>query len=53
MVIAPVVDAVPYGDVVAMVCLLCQRQFKSGPDLRRHNDLSALHKVRLSRRVLR
>ncbi|KAM0791595.1 hypothetical protein ACM66B_006038 [Microbotryomycetes sp. NB124-2] len=36
-----------YGDAVSMICLLCQRQFKSVDELRRHNSLSALHKSNL------
>ncbi|GAA5937958.1 hypothetical protein JCM1841_005036 [Sporobolomyces salmonicolor] len=35
-----------HGDPVTMVCLLCQRQFKTVEDLRKHNKLSALHKAR-------
>ena len=36
-------DDFPYGDPVRNICLLCQRQFPSAEDLKRHNDLSALH----------
>lgn len=32
-------------DMSRMACLLCQRKFKSEKDLRRHEDLSELHKV--------
>ncbi|KAK4047161.1 hypothetical protein OIV83_005613 [Microbotryomycetes sp. JL201] len=41
-------DEFEYGDAVSMICLLCQRQFKSIDDLRRHNNLSALHKSNLA-----
>lgn len=36
-----------HGDPVSFVCLLCQRQFKSVPELRKHNDKSQLHKAHL------
>ena len=35
----------PFGDPIKMTCLLCQRQFQSKDDLKRHNELSELHKV--------
>lgn len=40
-------DALPHGDPVTKVCLLCQRQFKTVPELEKHNRLSALHKAHL------
>jgi hypothetical protein len=34
-----------FSDLSRMACLLCQRKFKGEKDLRRHEDLSELHKV--------
>ncbi|KAI5481851.1 RNA-binding protein [Pseudohyphozyma bogoriensis] len=34
-----------YGDPIAFICLLCQRQFKAVAELTKHNRLSALHKA--------
>lgn len=51
---APQQDEFEHGDPVTMICLLCQRQFKTIDDLRKHNKLSALHKAhRLAARKAR
>lgn len=34
-----------FSDLSRMACLLCQRKFKSEKELRRHENLSDLHKV--------
>lgn len=34
-----------YADLSSLSCILCQRKFKSKPDLSRHQELSDLHKV--------
>ncbi|CAO3677555.1 unnamed protein product [Umbelopsis vinacea] len=36
-----------FSDLSRMACLLCQRKFKGEKDLRRHEDLSELHKNNL------
>jgi hypothetical protein len=36
---------IDFADLSRMACLLCQRKFKSLKELRRHDDLSELHKV--------
>ncbi|KAJ1329954.1 hypothetical protein BSLG_009847 [Batrachochytrium salamandrivorans] len=36
-----------HSDLSIMACLLCQRQFKSADDLRKHQIKSALHKTNL------
>lgn len=47
--VKPVVDEFPHGDAVKFQCLLCARQFNGTDMLRKHNEQSALHKVRLLR----
>ncbi|KAJ1310172.1 hypothetical protein OPQ81_006916 [Rhizoctonia solani] len=48
--IAPTpVDELPYGDPVAMTCLLCSRQFKSVEMLKKHSNESELHKTNLGK----
>ncbi|KAI8926959.1 hypothetical protein BC831DRAFT_206964 [Entophlyctis helioformis] len=37
-----------YSDLSIMACLLCERQFKSGDDLRKHQAKSALHKTNMA-----
>ncbi|CEP13444.1 hypothetical protein [Parasitella parasitica] len=36
-----------YADLSALACLLCQRKFKSKPDLEKHQAISELHKNNL------
>ncbi|KAI8061810.1 uncharacterized protein B0P05DRAFT_556710 [Gilbertella persicaria] len=36
-----------YIDIVTLVCVLCQRKFKSKPDLEKHQAVSELHKKNL------
>ncbi|GAA6023535.1 hypothetical protein JCM8202_002669 [Rhodotorula sphaerocarpa] len=36
-----------HGDPISFQCLLCQRQFKSIEELRKHNKLSQLHKAHI------
>lgn len=35
-----------YADLSALICLLCQRKFKTKADLEKHQAVSELHKVR-------
>lgn len=44
---APSVTAISYADVDNMCCLLCRRKFVSEPSLRRHEQISDLHKKNL------
>ncbi|KXJ94052.1 hypothetical protein Micbo1qcDRAFT_40953 [Microdochium bolleyi] len=47
---APVASSamvVSYADLDDMCCLLCRRRFKSEPSLRRHEQLSDMHKTNL------
>lgn len=48
-VIPPATSAlvVSYADLDEMCCLLCRRRFKSEPSLRRHEQLSEMHKMNL------
>ncbi|KAI0423565.1 hypothetical protein F5Y09DRAFT_212270 [Xylaria sp. FL1042] len=39
--------SVSYADVDQMCCLLCRRKFKNEPSLRRHEQLSDMHKANL------
>jgi hypothetical protein len=38
-------DDLKYADTLKLACLLCLRQFHSIDEIKRHNLLSALHKV--------
>jgi RNA-binding protein 5/10 len=38
-------DDLKYADTIKLACLLCLRQFHSIDEIKRHNLLSALHKV--------
>ncbi|KAI9321070.1 hypothetical protein BX666DRAFT_1914130 [Dichotomocladium elegans] len=40
-------DVEHYADYTIMACLLCQRKFKSLPDLQKHQEASELHKKNL------
>lgn len=42
---SPADKEIDFADLSRMACLLCQRKFKSLKELRRHEDLSELHKV--------
>lgn len=43
----PTIASVSYADLDRMCCLLCRRKFVSEPSLRRHEQLSDLHRSRL------
>jgi len=43
----PAAVIVSYADLDDMCCLLCRRRFKSEPSLRRHEQLSDMHKTNL------
>ncbi|KAK5633908.1 hypothetical protein RRF57_009622 [Xylaria bambusicola] len=40
-------SSVSYADLDQMCCLLCRRKFKNEPSLRRHEQLSDMHKTNL------
>ncbi|KAG2178821.1 hypothetical protein INT43_001667 [Umbelopsis isabellina] len=42
---SPAEKDMDFADLSRMACLLCQRKFKSLKELRRHEDLSELHKL--------
>ncbi|KAJ2958010.1 hypothetical protein NQZ79_g6360 [Umbelopsis isabellina] len=42
---SPAAKEMDFADLSRMACLLCQRKFKSLKELRRHEDLSELHKL--------
>lgn len=44
--------SVSYADLDRMCCLLCRRKFKSEPSLRRHEQMSDLHKANLDDDIL-
>lgn len=44
---AAALSSVSYGDLDQMCCLLCRRKFKNEPSLRRHEQLSDMHKTNL------
>ncbi|KAI0018083.1 hypothetical protein F4780DRAFT_781779 [Xylariomycetidae sp. FL0641] len=41
------VSSVSYADLDQMCCMLCRRKFKSEPSLRRHEQISDLHRASL------
>ncbi|KAI1359103.1 hypothetical protein F5Y08DRAFT_332584 [Xylaria arbuscula] len=45
--IVTALSSVSYGDLDQMCCLLCRRKFKNEPSLRRHEQLSDMHKTNL------
>ncbi|KAI4866296.1 hypothetical protein F4820DRAFT_457623 [Hypoxylon rubiginosum] len=44
--------SVSYADLDRMCCLLCRRKFKNEPSLRRHEQMSDMHKVNLDNEAL-
>ncbi|KAI0868297.1 hypothetical protein GGS24DRAFT_506926 [Hypoxylon argillaceum] len=44
--------SVSYADLDQMCCLLCRRRFKNEPSLRRHEQMSDMHKANLEDREL-
>ncbi|KAH9888650.1 hypothetical protein F4778DRAFT_797008 [Xylariomycetidae sp. FL2044] len=48
----PSVPSVSYADLDLMCCLLCRRKFKNEPSLRRHEQLSDMHKENLKNEAL-
>ncbi|KAI1211799.1 uncharacterized protein F4807DRAFT_450538 [Annulohypoxylon truncatum] len=43
---------VSYADLDKMCCLLCRRKFKNEPSLRRHEQISDMHKANLDSKAL-
>ncbi|KAI0169726.1 hypothetical protein GGR52DRAFT_551197 [Hypoxylon sp. FL1284] len=43
---------ISYADVDQMCCLLCRRRFKNEPSLRRHEQISDMHKTNLDNEAL-
>ncbi|CAJ2503877.1 Uu.00g112710.m01.CDS01 [Anthostomella pinea] len=48
----PSVSSVSYADLDRMCCLLCRRKFSNEPSLRRHEQISDLHKANLENEAL-
>ncbi|MBW0469041.1 hypothetical protein O181_008756 [Austropuccinia psidii MF-1] len=48
-----VIEEDDFSDLNRMTCVLCQRQFRSPEDLKRHNNLSNLHKGNLQNEKLK
>ncbi|GAP82368.2 putative RNA-binding protein [Rosellinia necatrix] len=46
--ITTAVPSVSYADLDQMCCLLCRRKFKNEPSLRRHEQISDMHKTSLN-----
>ncbi|KAI1345538.1 hypothetical protein F5Y01DRAFT_53223 [Xylaria sp. FL0043] len=44
---ATTLPSISYADLDQMCCLLCRRKFKNEPSLRRHEQLSDMHKANL------
>ncbi|KAI5867750.1 hypothetical protein GGS23DRAFT_549757 [Durotheca rogersii] len=41
-----------YADLDRMCCLLCRRKFKNEPSLRRHEQISDMHKANINNKIL-
>ncbi|KAI2470149.1 hypothetical protein F4781DRAFT_391920 [Annulohypoxylon bovei var. microspora] len=47
-----ITSTVSYADLDQMCCLLCRRKFKNEPSLRRHEQMSDMHKANLDNEAL-